>query len=99
MDVRIQSIHFTADKNLEEFVSKKIEKLETFFDQIINTEVFLKLENDGSSIQNKIAEVKVHVPGQTLFATETSKQFEESVDLATEQMRRQIKKYKEKLKK
>lgn len=98
MDVRIQSIHFDADSKLRKFTEKKLEKLETFYDRIVNAEVFLKLENNGSQIKNKIAEVKVQVPGATLFATEKSKLFEESVDLATDSLRRQLKKHKEKIK-
>jgi len=99
MDIRIQAIHFDADSKLTDFVNKKVKKLETYFDNIVDAEVFLKLENDGSHIKGKIAEIRIKVPGQTLFATEKSKQFEESVDLASESLRRQIRRYKDKIKK
>ncbi len=99
MEIRIQSIHFDADKKLNDFVHRKVTKLERYYNRIVDAEVFLKLENDGSSIQNKVAELRVSVPGQTLFATEKSKQFEESIDLATESLRRQIRRYKDKIKK
>lgn len=99
MEVQIQSIHFDADSKLVSFTEKKLEKLETYFDRIVNAEVFLKLENNGSQIKNKIAEIKMHVPGATLFAEEKSKVFEESIDLATESLRRQLKKHKEKIRK
>jgi len=99
MDIRIQSIHFDADRKLEEFVSRKVSKLETYFNHIVDAEVFLKLENDGSQVRDKVAEIRVNVPGQTLFATEKTKQFEESVDLAAESLRRQIRRYKDKIKK
>lgn len=99
MEVQIQSIHFDADVKLEAFVQKKLEKLETYYDRIVNAEVFLKLENNGSQIKNKIAHIKVHVPGATLFAEEKTKVFEESVDLAAESLRRQLKKHKEKIRK
>ena len=99
MDIRIQAIHFDADSKLTDFVQKKVEKLETYFDHIVDAEVFLKLENGGAQIQDKIAEIRVKVPGQTLFATEKSKVFEESVDLAANSLRRQIVRYKDKLKK
>lgn len=99
MDIRIQSIHFDADQKLEEFANRKVSKLETFYNRIVNAEVFLKLENDGSSIKDKIAEVRLNVPGSTLFATEKSKTFEESIDLATESLRRQVRRYKDKIKK
>ena len=45
---------------------------------------------------NKIAEIKLLVPGQDLFVKKQAKSFEESTDLAVEALRRQVKKYKEK---
>ncbi len=99
MDIRIQSIHFDADQKLTDFINKKVNKLGTYYNHIVDAEVFLKLENDGSAVKDKVAEVRLSVPGQTLFAEERSKNFEESVDLATESLRRQVKRYKEKQKK
>ena len=43
MEVKINSVHFTADKKLVDFVSKKVYKLDTFFDGIINAEITLKV--------------------------------------------------------
>lgn len=99
MEVQIQSIHFDADVKLESFVQKKIQKLETYYDRIVNAEVFLKLENNGSQIKNKIAQIRMQVPGATLYAEEKSKVFEESVDLATDSLRRQLKKHKQRIRK
>ena len=99
MQLQIQSVHFDADRKLEQFVYEKVNKLETYHDKIVNAEVFLKLENSGGKIKNKIAEIRLHVPGATLFAKEQSKQFEESVDLAANSIRRQLKRNKEKVKK
>jgi len=96
MNVQIQAIHFKADQKLRDFVSQKLEKLTTFHDRIVNAEVFLKLEKGGSTVKDKVAEIKVHIPGSTLYAAETAKGFEESVDLAAESLRRQLKKHKEK---
>jgi putative sigma-54 modulation protein len=45
MKITVQSIHFNADQKLLEFIQKKVDKLDQFFDQIISGEVYLKLEN------------------------------------------------------
>jgi len=95
MEIEIQSIHFDADKSLLEFVNKRVEKLGTFYNRIIDAEVYLKLE-DTASLENKIAEVKLNLPGEQLFAKDTSKSFEESIDNSVESVRRQLKKFKEK---
>ena len=62
MKIRVQSIHFTADYKLLDFIQKKADKLDQFFDQIISAEVYLKLENTEDE-ENKISEIKLVIPG------------------------------------
>lgn len=95
MKIRVQSIHFTADIKLLDFIQKKADKLDQFFDQIISGEVFLKLENTEDE-SNKITEIKLLIPGNDLFAKEQCKTFEEATDKAIESLKRQIDKRKEK---
>lgn len=95
MKITVQSIHFTADHKLLDFIQKKVDKLDQFFDQIINGEVYLKLENVDDEA-NKISEIKLIVPGGTLFAKAQCKTFEEATDLAIESLRKQITKHKDK---
>jgi len=95
MKIRVQSIHFTADKKLLNFIQKKADKLDVFFDQIISGEVYLKLENVEDEI-NKITEIKLLVPGTQLFAKHQCKTFEEATDQAIESLIKQIGKHKQK---
>ena len=95
MKVKIQSIHFNADQKLLNFIESKVGKLNTFSNSIIDTEVFLRLDKSASH-DNKIAEIKLLVPGNDLFAKRKCKSFEEATDLAVEALRRQLKKQKEK---
>lgn len=95
MKIRVQSIHFTADVKLLDFIQKKADKLEQFFDQIISGEVYLKLENTDDEA-NKITEIKLLIPGNDLFAKEQCKTFEEATDKAIESLKRQIDKRKTK---
>lgn len=96
MKITTQALHFDADVKLLEFIEKKLQKLDVFFDQIINAQVVLKLENSGQ-VRDKIAEIKVKVPRGFLVAKETNKTFEASVDAAIEALRRQLIKYKQRL--
>ncbi len=96
MKLQMHSIHFDADQKLLDFISKKAGKLDTFYDRIIDGEVFLRLNKDVKN-ENKIVEIKLNIPGQQLFAKEQSKSFEAATDQAVEALRRQIRKYKEKL--
>ncbi|HYK75681.1 MAG TPA: ribosome-associated translation inhibitor RaiA [Daejeonella sp.] len=96
MKIRVQSIHFTADSKLLDFIQRKADKLDQFFDQILSAEVYLRLENTEDE-ENKITEIKLLIPGTELFAKEQCKTFEEATDLAVESLRRQIGKHKEKI--
>jgi putative sigma-54 modulation protein len=95
MKISVQSIRFDADKRLLEFIQKKTDKLDLFFDRIISGEVYLKLENVEDEA-NKITEIKLTLPGVQLFAKEQCKSFEEATDLAVESLRKQIEKHKQK---
>jgi putative sigma-54 modulation protein len=95
MNVNIQTVHFSADTKLVEYVSKKIEKLNTFHDSITKIDVFLKLDNVVHTIKDKIAEISVHVPRHQFFSKCSSKSFEESFDNAFESLVNQIKRKKD----
>ncbi len=96
MQIEIRSIHFKVDKKLEDFIKEKIDKLTQFYDGVIGTEVSLKLSNTETS-DNKITEIRLNVRGNDLYAKKQSKTFEESTDEAVEALRRQLIKYKEKV--
>lgn len=95
MKITVQSIHFTADVKLLDFIQKKADKLDQFYDKIISGEVYLKLENVDNEA-NKVSEIKIQLPGNQLFAKEQCKTFEEATDLAIESLRKQIEKHKQK---
>lgn len=94
MEINIQSIHFDADIKLIYFIEKKLSKLETFNNKVINAEVFLRVEN-ASDTANKVTEIKLHLPGKTLFSKEQSKTFEEGADECVESLRTQLRKLKD----
>lgn len=96
MNVSIQTVRFDADVKLKDYINKKLQKLNTFHDRIIDVNVFLKLDNVVHTIKDKIAEIRVHVPRHEFFAKATSKSFEASFDDAFESLVNQIKRKKEK---
>ncbi|WP_257667641.1 ribosome hibernation-promoting factor, HPF/YfiA family [Parapedobacter tibetensis] len=95
MNITVQSIRFDADRRLIKFIQKRANKLDQFFDHIIDGECYLKLENVEDEA-NKVMEFKLNIPGNQLFAKGQAKSFEEAADLAIESLRRQINKHKTK---
>jgi putative sigma-54 modulation protein len=96
MRLRVHSIHFDADRKLIDFIQQRVDKLETFYDRLVEGEVFLRRNNEG--IENKTVEIKLMVPGKKLFAKEQARSFEAAADLATEALRNQLKKFKTRIK-
>jgi len=96
MDIKIHSVHFDADKKLIDFITAKTQKLVQFHEGIIGAEIFLRLENDQST-ENKVAEIRLDIPGSDIFAKKKSKSFEESTDNVIEALKKQLTKHKEKL--
>jgi putative sigma-54 modulation protein len=95
MDFKVNAVHFTADQKLVDFIHDKVKKLELMFGHIISSEIYLKVDK-GESSENKIAEVKLLLPGNELFAKKQCKSFEEAADLAVQALKKQVEKHKAK---
>ena len=95
MKIEIQSIHFTPDGELVDFVNKKVEKLTLLDDGVINTDVFLKIEKPESP-ENKITEIHVHSSNGEYFAKKQCDTFEESINVSVKALRKQLLKSKRK---
>lgn len=63
---------------------------------MVSADVYLKVENTSEK-ENKIVEVKVHVPGDEFMVKKQCKSFEEGVDTAADSLERVLLKRKEKM--
>lgn len=95
MQITIHSVRFDADQKLLNFINRKIEKLTQFDDELISSDVFLRIEN-ATDKSNKLVEVKINTGFNELFASKKCESFEEAVDLIQEILIRQVKKNKQK---
>lgn len=96
MKVNTQSVNFNADQKLLTFIQKRMDKLDLFYDKVIQSNVYLKLDNTNSK-ENKIFEARVKVPGDSFVVKKQCKSFEEGADMAASSLERQLKKRKQKL--
>lgn len=97
MKVLISSLHFKADVKLESFIREKVSKVSSLFDGVISSEVILKVDQSSTN-DNKIAEIRINIPGNDLFAKKQAKTFEEAIDSASDALKKQITRHKEKVK-
>ena len=95
MEVKIQAIKFDATVKLQDFIQKRLQKLDRFYDGIATIDVTLKVVKPETS-NNKEAEVKLIAPHLELFASKISDSFEQSIDECADALQRQLIKAKEK---
>jgi putative sigma-54 modulation protein len=98
MKVSINAVKFKTDKKLETFINEKVEKLSGVYDGILGSEVTLKLEN-AETQDNKVAEIRLLIKGNDLFAKKQSATFEAATDTAIDALRKQLDKHKMKIRK
>ncbi len=96
MKVNTQSVNFNANRELMDFIQNRMNKLDTFYDKVIRSDVYLKLQNTSAK-ENKIAEIILHVPKDKFMIKKQCKSFEEAVDSACSSLERKLIKRKEKL--
>jgi putative sigma-54 modulation protein len=96
MKVNVHAVNFTVDRKLVNFIQEKMNKLEKYYDKVVSTDVFLKVENTTEK-ENKFVEIKINVPGDDFVVKKQCKTFEEGVDLGTESLERLLVKRKEKI--
>jgi putative sigma-54 modulation protein len=95
MTVNIQAVNFNADPELLNFIQSRLDKLELFYDKIVSSDVYLKVENTSVK-ENKIVDIKLHIPKDKFVVKKQCKSFEEAIDSACSSLERKLVKKKKK---
>ena len=93
MKVMINAVHFRASSDLEEFITQKVEKVCSKYNEVTGAEVTLKLDNTDTP-ENKITDIRLMLKGDDLYASKQCKSFEEATDLAVDALKKQLEQYK-----
>ncbi|HEU4788290.1 MAG TPA: ribosome-associated translation inhibitor RaiA [Flavobacterium sp.] len=96
MKVNVHAVNFTVDKKLVDFVQERMDKLEKYYDRVVSSDIFMKVEKTSEK-ENKIVEIKINVPGDDFLVKKQCKSFEEAVEQSAESLERLLVKRKEKL--
>ena len=95
MKINIETVEFDGSQRLSAYAEKKVNGLAKYFDKIIAANITLKETSDSRNKSE--AEIRLNVPGDTLFASSRSDSYEKAITETVSALERQIKKYKEKL--
>ena len=94
MHIQITARQFHASDRLHEYARKKIERLSRYYDGITGIEVIMS--KDGQPETNSV-EMNASVPRTQLVAKADGKTHEEAVDECVDRLKRQVVRYKDKL--
>lgn len=92
MQVIIQGDGINVRDDLRKHIEDEIGRLDKYYDRILEADVVLE-----GKLHQKEARVRVQLPREVLFASETSSAFETSVDAAVDKLVEQVKRHKEKI--
>lgn len=98
MNINFQYHDVAASQRLESFISERLDKLQSKYDFIVNADVYFKKENSRDPEGRKVVSVRLNVPGQSVFAEQSTNSFEASVAKVMDELRTQLQKQKGKMK-
>ncbi|NOY46232.1 MAG: ribosome-associated translation inhibitor RaiA [Deltaproteobacteria bacterium] len=93
MNLNITFRHAEPSDALKQYATEKVQRLHKYFDGIVDGHVVLTAEKI-----RHLAEVTLHANGTRIHAKEESTDFYSAVDNVVDKLERQLKRYKEKLK-
>lgn len=96
MQIQFTARHFDASPELREYAEERMQKLTRVYDGISEATVVLTRGDNG--VPHKGAELSLRVYRQTLTARDSAATHEQAIDTAASRLRRQLMRYKAKLK-
>ncbi len=92
MNISITTRGYKAPERLKSYLTDKLKRLDRFSDQIMNIDAIFSYEKI-----NQVVEFKVQLKKKHFFVKEKSDDIFKSIDLAIDNVERQITKIKEKI--
>lgn len=99
MQITVKGRHMSVTEATRQYAEEKISKASKVFDHnTMRAEVELSVEKNPSIENNHVAEVTVFTKGPVIRAKEASTDMYAAIDLVSEKLERQFRKYKGKIK-
>jgi putative sigma-54 modulation protein len=102
MKIQVKGRHVAVTEPLRDYAEEKLAKLhrvlsERHIDEVTRVELELLVEKGHANVDSQIAEATVFTRGPVMRARESSPDMYASIDLVTEKLQRQAKKYHDKI--
>jgi putative sigma-54 modulation protein len=96
MRLEVKGRNVEVSDSIRSYAEDKLDRLERQLPSATQVEVELALETNPSIAADHVAEATIWAKGSTLRVKESSAAFETSIDLISDKLERQVKRYREK---
>ncbi len=97
MNLTISGHHLDVTPALREYVLTKLDRVTRHFDQVVDINVLLSVENLKEKERRQKAEVTVRVKGKDIFVEQSHEDLYAAVDQLMDKLDRQVCRYKDKV--
>ena len=97
MNLKISGHHLEVTPALREYVITKLDRVLRHFDQVIDGNVVLSVDNYKEKDKRQKVEVNLHLKGKDIFVEGANGDMYAAIDLLVDKLDRQIIKYKDKM--
>ena len=97
MNLTISGHHLDVSPALREYVLTKLERVTRHFDQVVDINVLLSVENLKEKERRQRAEVTLHVKGRDIFVETSHEDLYAAIDQLMDKLDRQVCRHKDKL--
>ncbi len=97
MNLTISGHHLDVSPALREYVMNKLERVTRHFDQVVDVNVLLSVENLKEKERRQCAEVTLRVKGRDIFVETSHEDLYAAIDELMDKLDRQVCRHKDKL--
>lgn len=97
MNLTISGHHLEVTPALREYVLTKLERITRHFDQVVDVNVLLTVENLKEKERRQKAEVTLHVKGKDIHVEQANEDLYAAIDQLMDKLDRQVCRYKDKV--
>lgn len=98
MNLTISGHHLEVTPAIREYVQNKLERITRHFDHVIDTHVFLAIDNLTEKEKRQKAEINLQVSGKILHVASAAQDLYAAIDTLMDRLDRQVLKHKSMLK-
>ncbi len=97
MNLTISGHHVDVSPALKNYAVSKLEKVTRHFDQVVDVNVLLTVENLKEKERRHKAEVTLHVKGRDIYVEHSAEDMYASIDQLMDKLDRQVVRHKDRL--